>query len=298
MENIRNIIESLLFVSDEPLSVAKLKAVLETVDTKEISTALHSLADQYAARGGGFGLSQVAGGWQLRTHPEYHEWIKRLLQPSPQRLSKAALETLAIVAYNQPIIRADIEHIRGVDCGGILRQLLERKLIRVLGRKEIPGRPLIYATSKLFLELFDLKDLKDLPSPKEIEEMSVTDDGISNQTAESDPMRLLSTNFGEKYDTGDELVGDSAWFDWDEQPGGHRRTTGSAAPGVVKQGPRQQRKHMRRADIVAGPHRIPNSRARINAARPAISAIPNKATTLSIRISGLSEVGGGKKRNH
>jgi segregation and condensation protein B len=171
-ENIGNIIESLLFVSEEPLTVKKLKDVFETVDTKEIQAALHALAEQYETRGGGFKLAEVAGGWQLRSRAEYHQWIKRMLQPSPQRLSKAALETLAIVAYNQPIIRADIEHIRGVDSGGVLRQLLERKLIRVLGRKEIPGRPLIYATTKLFLELFELKDLQDLPSPKEIEEMS------------------------------------------------------------------------------------------------------------------------------
>ncbi len=171
-ENLDNIIESLLFVSEDPLTVEKLKQVLETVDTKEIRSALESLAEQYDARGGGFKLAEVAGGWQLRSRPEYNEWIKRMLQPPPQRLSKASLETLAIVAYNQPIIRADIEHIRGVDCGGVLRQLMERKLVRVLGRKEIPGRPLIYATTKLFLELFELKDLKDLPSPKEIEEMT------------------------------------------------------------------------------------------------------------------------------
>ena len=171
-ENLNNIIESLLFVSEDPLTVEKLKTILETIDAKEIRLALHSLAAEYDARGGGFKLAEVAGGWQLRSRPEYNQWIKRMLQPPPQRLSKAALETLAIVAYNQPIIRADIEHIRGVDCGGVLRQLLERKLVRVLGRKEIPGRPLIYATTKLFLELFELKDLKDLPSPKEIEEMS------------------------------------------------------------------------------------------------------------------------------
>lgn len=171
MENVRNIIESLLFVSDTPLTIEKLKTVIETADTKEIRDNLNALADHYEARGGGFRLCEVAGGWQLRTRSKYHEYIKRMLQPAPQRLSRAALETLAIVAYNQPIIRADIEHIRGVDCGGMLRQLLERKLIRVLGRKEIPGRPLIYATSKLFLELFELKNLKDLPTPKEIEEM-------------------------------------------------------------------------------------------------------------------------------
>jgi segregation and condensation protein B len=172
MHDINNIIESLLFVAEEPLTLDRLKSILETVEAKEIKSALQALGDQYEARGGGFRLYEVAGGWQLRTRPEYNEWIKRMLQPSPQRLSKPALETLAIVAYNQPIIRADIEHIRGVDCGGVLRQLMERKLIRVLGRKEIPGRPLIYATTRLFLELFGLKDLKDLPSPKEIEEMA------------------------------------------------------------------------------------------------------------------------------
>jgi segregation and condensation protein B len=172
MHDITDIIESLLFVADEPLSLDKLKSILETVESKEIKAALQVLADRYENQGGGFCLYEVAGGWQLRSRPEYTPWIKRLLQPSPQRLSKPALETLAIVAYNQPIIRADIEHIRGVDCGGILRQLMERKLIRVLGRKEIPGRPLIYATTKLFLETFGLKDLRDLPTPKEIEEMA------------------------------------------------------------------------------------------------------------------------------
>ncbi len=171
MLDLKNIIESLLFVSDEPLALDKLRAILETADTKEIRAALHTLSDEYAARGGGFYLQEVAGGWQIRSRPEYHEWIKRLLQPSPQRLSRAALETLAVIAYKQPIIRVDIEHIRGVDCGGVLRQLMERKLIRVLGRREIAGRPLIYATTKLFLEMFDLKDLNDLPTPKEIAEL-------------------------------------------------------------------------------------------------------------------------------
>ncbi len=185
MQNISNIIESLLFVAEEPLTVEKIKNILETVDTKEVRSALHVLVDRYEARGGGFRLCEVAGGWQLRSRPEYHEWIKRMLQPSPQRLSKAAIETLAIVAYNQPIIRADIEHIRGVDSGGVLRQLMERKLVRVLGRKEIPGRPMIYATTKLFLELFDLKDLKDLPTPKEMEELgaAVDNDPDSPQQA-------------------------------------------------------------------------------------------------------------------
>lgn len=169
MENIQNIIESLLFVAETPLTVDRLKNVLDIEDTRPIRDALNRLSEDYEARKGGFYLRLVAGGYQICTRPEYGQWIKRLLQPNPPRLSRAALETLAIIAYKQPIIRSDVEHIRGVDCGGVLRQLLERKLIRILGRKEIPGRPLIYATTKDFLETFDLKDLKDLPTLKEID---------------------------------------------------------------------------------------------------------------------------------
>jgi segregation and condensation protein B len=177
MENLKSIIESLLFISEEPLSIDKIKKILETAERKEIRNTLNALAEDYRARKCGILLREVAGGYQLRTHPDNAQWIKRLIQPNPVRLSKASLETLAIVAYKQPIIRSDIEHIRGVDCGGVLRMLLERKLIRVLGRKEIPGRPLIYATTKFFLELFDLKDLKDLPTIKEIEALGETAPG-------------------------------------------------------------------------------------------------------------------------
>jgi len=176
MEQIKNIIESLLLVADEPLSVDRIKNILDQADKKEIKNALEELSSEYENRKGGFFLREVAGGYQIRTRPEYREWIKRLIQPKPMRLSKAALETLAIIAYKQPIIRNDIEHIRGVNCGGILRMLLERKLVRVLGRKAIPGRPLVYATTKQFLEVFELKNLEDLPTPKEISEI---DDSIS-----------------------------------------------------------------------------------------------------------------------
>ena len=182
MEDIKNIIESLLFVADEPLTVDRLKKLLNLAGIDEIRAALRSLNDAYESRKGGFYLREVAGGYQLRTRPDYNEWVKKLLQPKPPRLSKAALETLAIVAYKQPAIRSDIEHIRGVDCGGILRMLLERGLIRVLGRKEIPGRPLIYGTTKRFLEVFDLKNLKDLPTPKEIEELGASETDRTDET--------------------------------------------------------------------------------------------------------------------
>ena len=171
MENIKHILESLLFVAEGPLTVDRIKSILPQVETAEIRAAADELAAEYEQRQGGFYLDEVAGGYQIRTRPEYTEWIKKLIQPRPLRLSKPALETLVIIAYKQPIIRSDIEHIRGVDCGGVLRVLLERKLVRVLGRKEIAGRPLIYATTKRFLEVFDLKSLRDLPTPKEIEEL-------------------------------------------------------------------------------------------------------------------------------
>ena len=170
MEDLKNILESLLFVAQEALSVERLKKLVGEADAAEIRQALEVLQADYDSRKGGFYLAEVAGGFQFRTRPDYTAWIRRLIDPKPVRLSKAALETLAIIAYKQPVIRTDVEHIRGVDCGGVLRQLLERKLVRVLGRREIAGRPLIYATTKKFLETFDLKDLKDLPTPREIEE--------------------------------------------------------------------------------------------------------------------------------
>jgi segregation and condensation protein B len=181
-ENIKYIIESLLFVSETPLSIERIKSVLATEDTKSVRSALKELIDEYERRGGGFYLKEVANGFQIRTRPEYTDWIKRLIQPNPPRLSKAALETLAIIAYKQPVIRSDIEHIRGVDSGGVLRLLLERKFVRILGRKEIPGRPLIYATTKEFLQVFDLRDLKDLPTLKEI-------DAFGNPAAEDSTHR-------------------------------------------------------------------------------------------------------------
>ena len=182
MKDIKNIIESLLFVSATPLSIEKIKSILVSATNSDIRGVLQALADEYDQRAGGFYLSEVAGGYQIRTRPEYGDWIKKMLRPNPQRLSQPALETLAIIAYKQPIIRADIEHLRGVDSGGVLRMLMEKNLIRVLGRKEIPGRPLIYATTKHFLEVFDLKDLNDLPTSGEIETRARIDE------AENEPL--------------------------------------------------------------------------------------------------------------
>jgi segregation and condensation protein B len=187
-ENIKYIIESLLFVSEGPITIERIREVVEVGDRQMIRDALSELSEEYETRKGGFLLSEVAGGYQIRTRPEYNEYIKRLIQPPPVRLSKAALETLAIIAYRQPLLRSDIEHLRGVDCGGVLRMLLERKLVRTLGRKEIPGRPLIYGTTRQFLEVFELKDLKELPTPKEIVELgSALEDMVDLEDAPKAP---------------------------------------------------------------------------------------------------------------
>ncbi|MEI6262967.1 MAG: SMC-Scp complex subunit ScpB [Deltaproteobacteria bacterium] len=171
MPELKSIIESFLFVSEEPLTLEKMKLALPETDVKAIKEAVQMLKDEYDHRKGSICLVEVAGGYQLRTRPEYADWIRKIIQPSAQRLSPAALETLAIIAYKQPVMRSDIEHIRGVDAGGIIRMLLDRKLIKILGRKEIPGRPLIYATTRHFLEIFGLRDIKDLPAPKDISDL-------------------------------------------------------------------------------------------------------------------------------
>jgi len=191
-QTLKYILESLLFVSDEPLTVQQFRSILEEEEPDAIRKALDELMEEFDLRGGGFELRQVAGGYQFRTRSEYSEWVKKLLKPSPARLSRAALETLAIIAYKQPIIRADVEHIRGVDCGGVLRMLLEKKLIRVIGRKDIPGRPMIYGTTRQFLEVFNLKDLRDLPSPKEIESLGAEID-VDFAEAEENEAPPLST---------------------------------------------------------------------------------------------------------
>jgi len=153
------------------LSVDQIKKAVPEAGTEEIKAALTALKEEFENRSGGFMLHEVAGGFQFRTRPESKPYIQRLFQPSPARLSKAALETLAIIAYRQPVMRSEIEHIRGVNSGNTIRLLLDRKLIRILGRREIPGRPMVYATTQKFLETFDLKDLKDLPTPREIDDL-------------------------------------------------------------------------------------------------------------------------------
>ncbi len=167
-KSLKLIIEALLFISDKPLSARDINSCLTDVKIDDIKSALKVLKYEYEAMGRSFGIKEIADGYQLRSHSEYGPYILKMLQASPSRLSRAAFETLAIIAYKQPILRHEIERFRGVDVGGILRTLLEKSLIKIMGRKNLPGRPLIYGTSKKFLEVFDLKDIRSLPKLKEI----------------------------------------------------------------------------------------------------------------------------------
>jgi len=165
------IIEGLLFVADGPMSLDRLTELLPDYDRASVRLAVQELRNDYEVRGAGVHLSEVAGGWQLRTVPELMPYLSRMVKGRPARFSQSALETLAIVAYRQPITRQEIEYLRGVDTGAVLKTLLEKRLVKILGKKDIPGRPIIYGTTKEFLEVFNLKDLKGLPTLREIQSL-------------------------------------------------------------------------------------------------------------------------------
>ena len=164
-----NIIESLLFASDRPLTLAELKRHVGERDGAKLTAALEELRARRAETG--VHVVQVAGGWHLRTNPENVAWVSRILAGKPPRLSRAMLETLAIVAYRQPITRPEIDEIRGVDCGPVLKTLLERNLVRMIGKKEEVGRPILYGTTPEFLRTFSLRDLTELPTLREFHEL-------------------------------------------------------------------------------------------------------------------------------
>lgn len=169
-ENLAAIIEGLLFVANGPLAASRIAELVPEVSRERIAAALSAIEERFAGRG--LILGQVSGGYQFRTHPRVAPWVQKLVAGKPVRLSRAQLETLSIIAYRQPITRPEIDDIRGVDSGGTLRVLLERSVIRVLGKREEPGRPLLYGTTRQFLELFNLESLTELPTLREFHELS------------------------------------------------------------------------------------------------------------------------------
>ncbi len=210
---IKPILESLFFVSDSPVRLETLVEILPESNKDAILEGIRQIQTEYEDPSRGIELTEIAGGYQFRTKPNWAGWISRLKKVKAVKLSQAALETLAIVAYRQPIIRPAIEEIRGVDSGSVLHTLMEKGLVKVMGRKDLPGRPIVYGTTKAFLEIFSLNTLSDLPTIKEIqpplepEEMSLekispeeilNDESVKPETEEVSPHQDLPLDKGEE----------------------------------------------------------------------------------------------------
>lgn len=166
---LESVIEAILFASDEPLTVQRLLNIAEAGSVKQIRECVDSLNAKYQENGFSFRIEQIAGGYQMMTLDVYNHWLKKLVKVRTEnKLSPAALETLAIISYKQPIIRADIEAIRGVAAGEMIRNLMYKGLVKIVGRAEVLGRPMLYGTTKKFLEVFGLNTLKDLPKIEEL----------------------------------------------------------------------------------------------------------------------------------
>ena len=164
------VVEAILFAADEPLTPAKIVSILGTGSAREVRKIIETLNDDYTKAGHAYRVEEIAGGYQMLTLPEYNTWLRRLRQSRQEsKLSPAAMETLAVVAYKQPVVRAEIEAIRGVSVGEVLNRLRELGLVKIVGRAEDVGRPMLYGTTKHFLELFGLASLEDLPAIEELQ---------------------------------------------------------------------------------------------------------------------------------
>ncbi|MCF7805419.1 MAG: SMC-Scp complex subunit ScpB [Candidatus Marinimicrobia bacterium] len=178
-----SVVEALLFASENPVSAGKIRGCFDEGEDVPVESIVEELNTHYDETERAFFIMEVAGGYQLVTRKEFEPYVKQLyVSSSRMRLSQAALETLAIVAYKQPVSRPDIDSIRGVNSDGVLRTLLERNLIDIKGREDAPGRPLLYATSDEFLRYFGLKSIKDLPKLKEIDELTLESEDIPEDT--------------------------------------------------------------------------------------------------------------------
>ena len=165
---VESVVEAVLFASDEPISVAHLSEIVGT-NVRELRKHIDNLNEKYKTNNNAFRIEQIAGGYQMRTLNAYSHWLKKLIRSrEDSKLSQPALETLANIAYKQPVIRADIEAIRGVAAGEMIRNLMYKGLVKITGRAEVLGRPMLYGTTKKFLEIFGLNSLKDLPKAEEL----------------------------------------------------------------------------------------------------------------------------------
>ncbi|MBW2692195.1 MAG: SMC-Scp complex subunit ScpB [Deltaproteobacteria bacterium] len=182
----RNIAEALILASPDPIPLGRLAKLIPRCTPAKARILVDELNAEYVAQQRAFEICEIAGGYQMRTHSEFASYLRQLQNSRPLRLSNAALETLAIVAYRQPLTRAEVENVRGVDAGPVMRTLLERKLIKLSGHRDVPGHPMLYATTKRFLEVFGLVQLDDLPTLRELEELVPVADETGDAFAADD----------------------------------------------------------------------------------------------------------------
>ncbi len=186
-QELKSAIEAVLFIAGNPLSVDRLKNLFEEATQEQIEAQLAGLRHDYDDRSAGIMLAEIAGGYQLATRPEFAAWLRKFRSVKVStKLSKPALETLAIVAYKQPITRTEAEVIRGVNIGGIMRNLIERRLVKIVGKKDVPGKPMLYGTTPEFLQYFGLKDLSAMPTLKEFQELEAGEEIMEEVTGNED----------------------------------------------------------------------------------------------------------------
>ncbi len=169
MNELERIIEAILFSSPRPVTIKRLQKGLEEFPAVEIQAALQRISEDYSQPGRAMEIVEVSAGYQMRTKIEYRDWVRRFVKEKEVGLTRAMLETLAVIAYRQPVAKRDVDALRGVDSIRCIRQLLERKLIEIAGRNQEPGKPMIFKTTRRFLEMFGLRDIGDLPTIKELE---------------------------------------------------------------------------------------------------------------------------------
>ncbi len=230
IERIKTIIEALLIVSEDGLNREDLQRAIESADAKDIEEGIRLLKEDYASSARGFNMAEIAGRCRIVSKPEFMPWISNLYQKDPGRLTGPSLETLAIIAYKQPVTRGEIESIRGVSLGGMLKTLLDKELIHIKGRKEAPGRPLVYGTTEKFLELFGLNSLDDLPALRDFTEEDL-EYGKALQknmvSLEEEPSGEGAQDYGVEEGTAEEETGlRGAPIDdgVSEEPGGEKET--------------------------------------------------------------------------
>ncbi len=192
-------VEAIVLASPEPIAPTRIAELIPRCNPSQVRSLVKELNGEYEQQRRAFEIWEVAGGYQLRSLPEFAPYLKQLKKIRSLRLSQAALETLSIVAYRQPLTRAEIEHVRGVDAGAMLRSLLERHLIRIAGHREVPGRPIVYATSRRFLEVFGLAKLGDLPALRDLVELDPEggDEALVTPVAEGEAAAASPASAGE-----------------------------------------------------------------------------------------------------